>query len=227
MKWHILNPQIPQNESELEKVLLTNRYISESEAEDFFAPPSPFKISLQEVGINQKQMDQALARIKKAAENKEDVLIFGDYDADGICSTAILWEALKSVGIIARPFIPHREKNGYGLSLPTLETILAERKPDLIITVDNGIVAHDAFAHLKELGISTILTDHHAPEKMTSPKARSSSRRQRSVPASRIQDEFSFPPADIILHTTKLCGGGVAWFLARSLNQKTAEVLWI
>jgi single-stranded-DNA-specific exonuclease len=196
MQWQILSSQTPQNQQELESVLLSNRKITDAEA--FFHPTSPFKISVEEVGIDALQMQKAVERIYEAKEKKQDVLIFGDYDADGICATATLWEALKSVGVLARPFIPHREKHGYGLSLRSLAAVLEEKKPDLLITVDNGIVANDAFAELQRLGVSTILTDHHQPD-------------------------TTLPPADIILHTTKVSGTGVAWFFSRSLNEAAAQ----
>ncbi len=196
MQWQTLSSKIPQNLQELETVLLENRHVNDIDV--FFHPPSPLDIPLEEVGINADQMAKALARIRQAAENKEDVFIFGDYDADGVCATATLWEALKSVGVTARPFIPHREKHGYGLSLRSLEAVLKEKIPDLLITVDNGIVAHEAFDKLQELGVETILTDHHQPDK-------------------------TLPNANIILHTTKVSGTGVAWFFARSLNRASAE----
>lgn len=196
MQWQLLSNQLPTNKSDLEEILLRNRHVSDPQI--FFNPPSPLKVSLQEVGIDPFQMEKALARIEEAKQKKQQVLIFGDYDADGVCATATLWEALKAVGIIAHPFIPHREKHGYGLSMRSLAAVLAEKKPDLLISVDNGIVAHEAFAELHRLGISTILTDHHQPE-------------------------GELPVADIILHTTQVSGTGVAWFLARSLDPAAAE----
>jgi single-stranded-DNA-specific exonuclease len=201
MRWDFTSKTIPQNLPELEKLLLANRKISDTKA--FFAPPSPLEIPLSAVNLDEKQIEKAVNRIKKAAENKEDVLIFGDYDADGVCATAILWEALKAVGIVARPFIPHREQHGYGLNARSLAAVLAAGpKPDLLISVDNGIVAHQAFAELKAQGVDTILTDHHLPETEAG--------------------QALYPPADIIVHSTKLCGSTVAWFLGRSLSPACA-----
>jgi single-stranded-DNA-specific exonuclease len=205
MKWQLLHSSIPADLEDLNRILLENRGLTkEADINEFFAPTSPLDISLAEVGIDEKHMRAALERIFRARDLKQDVVIFGDYDADGICSTAILWEALKKVGIIAQPFIPHREKHGYGISLRSLEALFAEsemrihKKPDLIITVDNGIVAHEAFAHLRDVGVDAILTDHHQPE------------------------SIGVPPALAVIHTTKVCGSGVAWFLARSLSREAA-----
>jgi len=195
MKWKLKSEQVAETLSDLEDILLQNREIEDSE--DFFTPQRPENFSLADVGIDKTEMSKALQRIQKAKDNDEDVLIFGDYDADGVCATAILWEGLRGFGIVARPFIPQREIHGYGLSLRSLESVLAEKKPDLIITVDNGIVAHDAFAYLKEIGVDAILSDHHLPES-------------------------TLPDATAIVHTTQLCGSTVAWFLARELSREAA-----
>jgi single-stranded-DNA-specific exonuclease len=201
MRWDFTSKNTPQTLPELEKLLLENRKINDEKA--FFTPPSPLDISLEDVQLDPTQIEKAVARIHQAAKNKEDVLIFGDYDADGVCATAILWEALRAAGVIARPFIPHREQHGYGLNARSLAAVLAAGpKPDLLISVDNGIVAHSAFAELKAQGVETILTDHHLPEK------------ENGQPI--------YPPADIIVHSTKLCGSTVAWFLGRSLSPAAA-----
>lgn len=202
MKWRLLSDRVPQDLAELKAILLQNRGITDESS--FFSPPNPLSFTLEQVGIDRTQMEKTLERLTKARDNKEDVLIFGDYDADGICATAILWEGLRAFGIVARPFIPHREKHGYGLSARSLEAVLSEKKPDLLITVDNGIVAHDAFAQLKKEGIDAILTDHHQPEVDSTGKV-------------------LYPPAITVVHTTQLCGATVAWMLSRELNREAAE----
>ena len=120
-----------------------------------------------------------------------------------MCATAILWETLHELGASALPFIPHREKHGYGITVPTLEEIFkkSEETPQLIITVDNGVVAHKAFAWLKEKKVKTILTDHHQP------------------------DANGYPTADAVVHTTQLCGATVAWMLAKHLKKEKAAIL--
>ncbi len=201
MNWELRTNTIATNFTELSEILLANRQITNRRL--FFTPLAPEKLTLEDVGIQKLEMEKAVARITLAKERGEDVLIFGDYDADGICATAILWEGLREFGIVARPFIPHREKHGYGLSDRSIDAVLAEKKPDLLITVDNGIVAHAAFERLKAEGIDAILTDHHQPEVGAD---------QQAV----------YPPATACIHTTQLCGSTVAWFLARQLSPKAA-----
>ncbi|CAN5288682.1 single-stranded-DNA-specific exonuclease RecJ [soil metagenome] len=202
MHWKLKSTHQPKNLTELRSILLANRQVGSEVG--FFAPTHPLDLTLKDVGISTEEMAKAVARLTIARDNKESVVIFGDYDVDGICSTAILWEGLRAFGILAKPFIPDRLKHGYGLSHKSLEAVLADGKPDLLISVDNGIVAHQAFAELKEQGIDAILTDHHLPEVDD-------------------QGQLIFPPALAIVHTTQLCGSTVAWFLARELSLKAAE----
>ena len=99
-------------------------------------------------------------RILKAGERHEKVFIGGDYDADGICSTAIMKRTLDVLGIENGFYIPDRFKEGYGLSAATVE-LAAQKNYSLIITVDNGVKAHEALRRAAELGIEVIVTDHH------------------------------------------------------------------
>lgn len=196
MKWNYLSKNKPQNIEEVRQILLKNRNITDSKS--FFQIKNPLDLSLKEVEIDGRMMKSAVDRIKKAIKNHENVIIFGDYDADGICATAILWETLRNMGLTASPFIPHREKHGYGLSNNAIDEILKGEKPDLIITVDNGIVAHQPILRLKSEKIDVILTDHHQAEEI-------------------------LPEADVIIHSTKLCGASVAWMLARELDPNFVE----
>jgi len=199
MYWQYKSKTTPTSIEELKRLLLAERQIkTAAEIETFFHPVHPDQYSLESVGLSSSAMKRAVERIHQAAHQKETVVIFGDYDVDGVCATAILWEALRAVGVVAQPFLPHREKHGYGLTARSLKALLAEHSPDLVITVDNGIVAHDAFVELKKRGIFTILTDHHSPE--------------------MIEAAPHYPEADIIVQSTQLSGSGVAWFLARELS---------
>lgn len=114
MFWQITNPSLPRNYTQVRELLLQNRGITELDR--FINPPSPLELSLEEVGIRRGEVQKALARLAKARERHQQVVVFGDYDADGICATAVLWESLYACGIQATPFIPHRERHGYGLS---------------------------------------------------------------------------------------------------------------
>ena len=108
-----------------------------------------------------RDMDKAVARIEQAVENEETIVIYGDYDVDGISATAILYECLSSMGAHVRCKLPTRG-TGYGLTRPALES-LAEKGFKLVVTVDNGISAIEEAACAKELGLDLIVTDHHLP----------------------------------------------------------------
>lgn len=105
-------------------------------------------------------MDKAVYRIVKARKNKETIIIFGDYDADGITSSSILCSALKALQINVTVVIPNR-KDGYGLSENAIGRLQTTYNPSLIVTVDNGSNAHEALALAKLKGIDVIVTDHH------------------------------------------------------------------
>ena len=134
---------------------------TKKEIDAFLYPKNPLDISPKDVDIDLNHLKLALKRVKQAILKKEKIVIFGDYDADGITATAILWETLYKLGADANPFIPHRETHGYGLSKKAIDSLLKTTKPDLIITVDNGIVANKAAKYIKSLGIDLIITDHH------------------------------------------------------------------
>ncbi len=107
-------------------------------------------------------MEQAVRRIRKAKERNENVFIFGDYDADGVCATSVLYYCLKEFGIIAKTVIPERE-DGYGLSVKIISELNNRQRIDLIITVDCGISDGEKIKELNKLGIDVIVTDHHEP----------------------------------------------------------------
>ena len=118
---------------------------------------SPFEI---------KDMDKAVERIQAAIEEGERICVYGDFDADGVTSTALLYSYLSDIGADAMYYIPSREAEGYGMHRESIDR-LYERGVKLIITVDNGVAAVDEVAYAKTLGIDTVITDHHAiPETM-------------------------------------------------------------
>ena len=106
---------------------------------------------------------QCAARILDAKEKGRKVFVGGDYDADGICSTAIMKRLLDRLGIENGYYIPDRFREGYGLKAHTAE-LAAAKGYSLIITVDNGVKAHEALQKAKELGLEIIVTDHHVIE---------------------------------------------------------------
>lgn len=193
-QWHLFHEQSPKDVSELQEWLLLDRGIND--VDNFLSPVPPAVLTLNDVGIAASQMTKAVARLISAKKLGQKVVIAGDYDADGICATAILWLSCKEIGLIAQPFIPNRHKHGYGLNQRSIPDLIEEKKPDLIITVDNGIVAHEAIKTLSKMDIEVIITDHHEKASIE-------------------------PNALAIVHTTQLCGAGVAWFLAKHLLETT------
>ena len=108
------------------------------------------------------QMQSIVSRIDYARQNGETVLVCGDYDADGICATTILYNCLIEYGVNTLYMVPERE-GGYGLDLNKIEEICSETIVDLIITVDCGVSEQEKIAELIDVGIDVIVTDHHEP----------------------------------------------------------------
>ncbi len=113
-------------------------------------------------------MAKAVGRIREAIAKKERILVYGDYDVDGITGSAILYPVLKKLGADVEAHIPHRMNEGYGLNRASLEKLLAQ-KFKLFITVDNGITGADHVKFLNEKGADVIIVDHHTPKDETPP----------------------------------------------------------
>ncbi len=116
-----------------------------------------------------RDMIPALETIQHAIENEEFICIFGDYDCDGVVSTAMLKSYFESIGARSCYYIPHREKEGYGLNSRAIDD-LHRMGVTLIITVDNGVSAHEEIAYANALGMRVVVTDHHQPRE-TLPEA--------------------------------------------------------
>ena len=139
---------------------LIKRGISNADMQDFLFP----KLSNMLNPFDLDGMREATTKIKDAIANNKNILIFGDYDCDGISASAILVLYLREKGANVSAFIPSRFDDGYGLSTDTIEELCASgNKPDLVITVDLGITAMKEVELLKSRGIDVIVTDHHEP----------------------------------------------------------------
>ena len=112
-----------------------------------------------------KDMDKAAARITHAVDNMEKIAVYGDYDADGVTSTAMLYSYLETRGADVIFYIPQREGEGYGMNMGAVE-YLKEQGVSLIVTVDNGISSVQEVARANELGIDVVVTDHHRPQEI-------------------------------------------------------------
>lgn len=146
------------------------------------------------------QLQQAADLIATSLNSGDKIAVWGDYDVDGITSTALLKEFFRSRGIDIRCYLPHRVQDGYGLNMAGIEKLAREGNRTLI-TVDCGISHHSEISRAKELGMQVVLTDHHLPGS-------------------------ELPPADVILNPQcspcpypGLAGVGSAFFLAAALNR--------
>ena len=148
-----------------------------------------------------KDMDKACARILQAIDHEETIVVFGDYDVDGVTATALLYQHLKGMGANVKCMLPSREGDGYGLSKNAIQSI-HEKGYQLIVTVDNGIAALDEADYAAELGVDLIVTDHHLPHERL-PKA-------VAVVDPRREDDTS--------PFKGLCGAGVAFKLCAALD---------
>lgn len=214
-KWIVaeqVSEEVKQKFPEMHPVLLQllwNRQLKTQEEIDVFLGPDWSRDIHASVLFT--QMNQAVNRIFRALEQNETITIHGDYDADGVCGNALLISCLRDLSraflfdeACITSYIPHREKEGYGLSLATIQYLHEHKKTKLLITVDCGISNKAAIDRAKELGIETIVCDHHA-----------------------IPDEI--PTQAIIFHplvvgetypNKNLCGTGVAFKLACGLYEE-------
>jgi len=193
-RWRVLNEQTLQDPQEIVAALLKNRAISNQE--EFFTPPSPqsFLANLKSYlpDLNVKELEKATKRIKSALKKKEKIVVWGDYDVDGVAATSILWRVLWDLGANVVPYIPNRFKEGYGLNKEGLKR-LKEEGAQLVVTVDSGITAVEEIAYGNSLGLEFIVTDHHVKVKKV-------------------------PPAYSIVHSTLTCGAPLSWILASQIT---------
>ncbi|MBQ7654717.1 MAG: single-stranded-DNA-specific exonuclease RecJ, partial [Clostridia bacterium] len=137
-------------------VAVSKGITQESDLEDFFSEEPVFFRDPYEL----PDMEKAVFRIRKALEENEKIAVFGDYDADGVTSTALLYSYLKKCGADVIYYIPDRNSEGYGMNLQAIDKISAQGVK-LIITVDNGISAFEEAQRIKQLGMELVVTDHH------------------------------------------------------------------
>ncbi len=212
-QWQILRPDIHTVDKlcmilkchpAIASILVNRNIVSEEDASNFLNPSlnrlnPPFSI---------KDMDAAVNRILTAIKQNEKILIFGDYDVDGITATTILLEFIRSAGADVSYYIPHRTNEGYGLQNNHISDYALSKKINLIITTDCGSGSHDAVKTAKSAGIDVIITDHHI-----------------------ISD--TIPPAVAVVNPKRhdcpsgfddLAGVGVAFYLLICLRKKLRDI---
>ena len=155
-----------------------------------------------------QDMDKACARIRQALDSGETIVVYGDYDVDGVTATSLLYEQLKGLGGTVKCMLPSREGDGYGLSKRAIDRI-HNKGYTLIVTVDNGISAVEEASYAASLGIDVVITDHHVPPSVL-PQA------VAVVDPKRRDDESPFKD---------LCGAGVAFKLCAALENCMPEEL--
>lgn len=163
----------------------------------FLDPPSPLSINIADFGPPtgglKKEIQKTLTLLEEIKKNNQMVVVYTDYDADGITGGAILWETLHLLGFKIMPYVPHRKLEGYGFSIKGIDAVKKQFDPALIISVDHGITAAEKVTYAKKLGIPIIITDHHLkPEKL---------------------------PTDAlaIFHIPALSGSGVSYFFSKMI----------
>ncbi len=167
--------------------LLKNRDLSTpEEIGEFLHPTLPAEIA------SPFATSEAIKLIKAHIKKGHKIAVYGDYDVDGICSTAIMWETLYSSYKNVFPHIPHRESEGYGLSTKGIDHCL-EQGAKLIIAVDNGIMAHKQIDYCKSKHCDIIVIDHHEPGDL-------------------------LPQPTVLLHSISACAAGLTWLIARDFT---------
>jgi len=186
---------------------IVNKILSNRDIPDlmtFLHPPHPENMSLKDFGY-QKEFEKISPILSHAYEEKSSVVVYMDYDADGITGGSIVWETFHLLGFRVMPYIPHRVHEGYGFSRIGIDTVIKEFAPFLIISVDHGITAIDQIHYAKSQNIHVIVTDHHTKLK-------------------------NKPGADGVFHITSLSGSGVGYFFAKEvcnyiLSQKSSHFI--
>jgi single-stranded-DNA-specific exonuclease len=185
---------------EILRHLVRQRGIPEGEALEAFLHP---KLKDLSDPFLMPDMRPAVTRILEAADRKEKICIFGDYDVDGISSITLMTKILRAYGLKPRAFVPRRGTEGYGLSFAAIARCLAEgEKPDLLISVDCGTVSTAEVAHLRERGIDVIIADHHEPNPGSRPDC-------AAIVNPKCGEDFTY-----------LCAAGVVWKIGHALMKE-------
>ncbi len=208
-RWRLTPPIPPDVQHSLaeyrpfEQEILFNRGIRTTKEVDAYFT---FGISQDHDPFLMSGMDQAVERLQAAVASGENIVIYGDYDADGVTATALLVDVLRRIGASVGHYIPNRFNEGYGLNHDAL-TKIRERGGELVITVDCGVRAVDEIEHAVSLGLDVIVTDHHQPGTRLPPALAVINPSQRG-------DSYPFK---------ELAGVGVAYKLAQALLRRLGQ----
>ncbi|MGT2929554.1 single-stranded-DNA-specific exonuclease RecJ [Streptococcus dentasini] len=140
------------------KILFERGIHTQDKLDDFLAPDlshlhDPYLLH---------DMEKAVSRIRRAIEDNEAILVYGDYDADGMTSASIVKETLEMIGAENLVYLPNRFTDGYGPNLSVYKYFIEQQGISLIVTVDNGVAGHEAIGYAQDQGVDVIVTDHHS-----------------------------------------------------------------
>lgn len=204
-------------EKSLIKRLLYSRGIKTPEEINSFLNPLETKLTDPSVFSD---MNKAVERLSKAIDNNEKIIIYGDFDADGVTSTSLLYKTFKYLGADVNYFIPDRDKEGHGFDTKALVKLMTTAKPKVIISVDCGISDVDAVNFINSFKIDVIITDHHeAPEELPKAFAIINPKAQNAL-----NENLS---AKEIESLTSLAGVGVTFKVAQGLLQHYNKIEYI
>src|SRR3989338_2681933 len=217
-EWRVTEPiseEVKQQFPEIHPVilqLLWNRGFRTQEQMDIFLHPDWSRDTHSPHLF--RHMTEAVARVFLALENREVITVHGDYDADGVCGTAVLVHTIRMIAkrlsfdpSLVKFYLPHREKDGYGVSIKTVEELCEQEKTNLLITVDCGISNGQTLSRGHELGMDAIVCDHHVmPETLP----------ERAILIHPLVPDETYP-------NKHLCGTGVAFKFACALIEEARK----
>ena len=151
----------------LASLLAARNLTDPGEAEDFLHP----RLASLPDPLDTPGLEAAARRLALAVERRENVVLYGDYDVDGVTSLAILHRFLAALGLDTGWFLPLRESEGYGLSRDGLDRVFASRQPTLVVALDCGTSSHEEAAWLAARGVDLVIVDHHEPKNGAAPCA--------------------------------------------------------
>lgn len=193
----------------VEKLLATRGIVKPADVKDFL---NPLETKLTHPNAF-TGMKKAVERLSKAIDGQEKILVYGDFDADGVTSTALLLRTFKELGANVDYFIPDREKDGHGLNSKVLVQLMTSKKPKVVVTCDCGVSNVEQVQFLNSFKVDVIITDHHeAPEELPSAVAIINPKAQNAL-----DEKLS---AKEIEHLASLAGVGVAFKLAQALLER-------
>ncbi len=186
-------------------LLVARGYTHPEEVYKFLNP------SLSDLGDSRllPDIDIAVRRLALAVERKEPILVYGDYDVDGVSSTALWVTTFRRLGVPAEPFVPHREREGYDLNAESALREARRISAKLVLTCDCGIRAHQAVQEIQAQGIEVLITDHHEPADTLPPA---------SAVVNPKRSDSRYPFRD-------LCGAGVSYRVAETLLKERGTPL--